>query len=720
MTFSAVVNNEFASNRGTIPDDHDLFGGLDITPASALAWPAGYQPLSNAVEARRLHAEGFKLCRLAPFVKRPEGNAWNAHPVEQIEDGVNYGLILAASGLCSIDPDNVEPAREGLARCGFDLEALMKSGVRTTSTRPGSGGRAIFRADPRLRKIVFKSRSLGTILELRAHDANLQDTLAPLSYFTIKTNAAGNPTDVKGPYEHHYHGSKRVDDADELPPAFLTWWVRLSTDLDFRHEQERLFVGEAVQVSVSCGGVLAFESELRGRYNETHDVESVLLRHGYQDCGRGRYSAPNATGGPGIRAIPGRDDLWQSDHASDPLSGTFDAWTAFVVLDHSGDQDTAELAYGDVLRALALDGFEEVDESDPVEPANPSRFALMTADDLARLMPLRWRVKRVLPYTGIGAIFGASGSGKSFLALDLLAAVAEGRAWYGNQSKATRGILVALEGEHGTAARAAAWSKHHLRPMPAGVRFITSPLHLGKPQDVADLAAAVSSFADDAPVIVIDTLAQAAPGLDENSGKDMSIVISAVKTLQRKTGGLVLLVHHTGKDAARGPRGHSSLFAALDVAVEVTRDGSRRTWSLAKSKDSTDDVSHAFALESVTLGVDEDGEPVTSCVAVPDTTTPAGSNYPTHALTTVERKVYYALIGYARQHGDNDGLQVAVSLEGWRKAYYDSAFDVKQDTKKRNFGRAKTKLLDLGLVREDAPNIVIDAENPDFAAEDLF
>lgn len=256
--------------------------------------------------------------------------------------------------------------------------------------------------------------------------------------------------------------------------------------------------------------------------------------------------------------------------------------------------------------------------------------------------------------------------------------------------------------------------------MPAGLRFITSPLRLGNPQDVADLAAAVSSFADDAPVIVIDTLAQAAPGLDENSGKDMSILISAAKTLQRKTGGLVLLVHHTGKDATRGLRGHSSLFAALDIAIEVTRDGSRRTWSLAKSKDSTDDVSHAFALESVSLGVDEDGEPVTSCVAVPDTTTPVGSNYPTHALTTVERKVYSALITCAHERGANDGMQVAVSVEDWRKAYFDSVPDVSDTTKRQHISRAKRKLLDLRLISEDASSVLIDTENPDFAAAVLF
>ncbi len=62
------------------------------------------------------------------------------------------------------------------------------------------------------------------------------------------------------------------------------------------------------------------------------------------------------------------------------------------------------------------------------------------------------------------------------------------------------------------------------------------------------------------------------------------------------TGGLVVLVHHTGKDATKGLRGHSSLFAALDAAIEVSRSGERREWILAKSKDGRDGSTHPFKL----------------------------------------------------------------------------------------------------------------------------
>lgn len=64
----------------------------------------------------------------------------------------------------------------------------------------------------------------------------------------------------------------------------------------------------------------------------------------------------------------------------------------------------------------------------------------------------------------------------------------------------------------------------------------------------------------------------------------------------------MLLVHHTGKDVAKGLRGHSSLLAAMDSAVEVTRSGDRREWKVAKAKDGVDGEVHPFRLQIETLG----------------------------------------------------------------------------------------------------------------------
>lgn len=262
------------------------------------------------------------------------------------------------------------------------------------------------------------------------------------------------------------------------------------------------------------------------------------------------------------------------------------------------------------------------------------RFRLMTADELAALPPVRWRVRGVLPTEGLAAIFGPSGSGKSFLTLDMLGAITEGRDWFGHRATPCAVVYVALEGEAGIAQRVNAYRARQGQA-PAGMRFIAQPFALLESGDVAELAHAIRDAGGAGGVVAIDTLNRAASGADENDSRDMGAIIAGAKLLQAALGGLVLLVHHSGKDATKGLRGHSSLHAALDAVIEVTRDGDRREWRTSKSKDGADGEPHPFRLDVVELGDDNHGEAVTSCVvaseeapgdAIKRATVPGGGN----------------------------------------------------------------------------------------------
>ena len=250
------------------------------------------------------------------------------------------------------------------------------------------------------------------------------------------------------------------------------------------------------------------------------------------------------------------------------------------------------------------------------EPPKPApRYKLLGADELRDLPPLAWRVRGVLPAVGLAALYGPSASGKSFLAFDMAAAIAEGQRWFDCRVEAAPVVYAALEGEAGFKLRAQAWEVSRGRALPDGLRMMLQPFKLTDGQDVLDLAAVVPAGA----VVVLDTLNRAAPTADENSSRDMGEILEAAKLLQTLTRGLVLLVHHTGKNAAAGLRGHSSLFAAMDAAIEVSRDGDRREWKVAKSKDGQDGTAHPFKLQVETLGVEETGEAITSCVVLRDT-----------------------------------------------------------------------------------------------------
>ncbi len=250
------------------------------------------------------------------------------------------------------------------------------------------------------------------------------------------------------------------------------------------------------------------------------------------------------------------------------------------------------------------------------EPAKPEpRFKLLSAADLRDRPPLTWCVRGVLPAVGVAALYGPSTSGKSFLAFDMGASIAEGQSWFDCRVKAAPVVYAALEGEAGFKLRAQAWETSRGRALPDGLQLMMQPFKLTEPQDVQDLAAVVP----DGAVIFIDTLNRAAPTSEENNSKDMGEILEAAKRLQAITGGLVVLIHHTGKDATKGLRGHSSLFAALDAAVEVSRDGDRREWRNAKVKDGPDGDAHPFKLQVETLGADEYGDAITSCVVLRDT-----------------------------------------------------------------------------------------------------
>jgi hypothetical protein len=250
------------------------------------------------------------------------------------------------------------------------------------------------------------------------------------------------------------------------------------------------------------------------------------------------------------------------------------------------------------------------------EPPKPEpRYKLLSAADLRNLPPLAWRVRGVLPAVGLAALYGPSASGKSFLAFDMAAAIAEGQRWFDCRVEAAPVVYAALEGEAGFKLRAQAWEASRGRALPDGLRMMLQPFKLTDGQDVLDLAAVVPAGA----VVVVDTLNRAAPTADENSSRDMGEILEAAKTLQNLTRGLVLLVHHTGKNAAAGLRGHSSLFAAMDAAIEVSREGDRREWKVAKSKDGIDGESCPFKLAVEVLGTEPTGEAITSCVVVRDT-----------------------------------------------------------------------------------------------------
>ena len=251
--------------------------------------------------------------------------------------------------------------------------------------------------------------------------------------------------------------------------------------------------------------------------------------------------------------------------------------------------------------------------------AKEKEFRLYRASDFHDLPEMRYLVEDIFPEQGLLCVYGSSGVGKSFLCLDLAAAVAEGVDWFGHPTQQGDVVYVALEGQAGLRLRVKAWEAHHGRPFPSGVRFVFEDFFINDLKEPHQLGLKIlhgngSGDYCDPVLVIIDTLNRAAPGSDENSCPDMSGIITGATMLRMTTGAAVLLIHHPGKDAARGLRGHSSLHAALDTVVSVDEDGEVIRWRLVKSKDGENGLSHGFKLKTIEVGVSSSGKPRKSCV----------------------------------------------------------------------------------------------------------
>jgi hypothetical protein len=248
-------------------------------------------------------------------------------------------------------------------------------------------------------------------------------------------------------------------------------------------------------------------------------------------------------------------------------------------------------------------------------------FEYFHADDLDGPSEALDFVEGLLNEAGASLIYGPSNCGKSFWIVDLGAAVAAGRP-FRDELQVDQGavIYVALEGAQGARNRMAALRKQGLLKSGDPFYLVFDQVSLLEPGHAARLAATVAAVAKKSgqPVkmVILDTMARAMAGGDENSGSDMTLVVKAIDAVRAATGAHVAIVHHSGKDQAKGARGHSSLRAAVDTEIEITRreSGAISTARVTKQRDLQASEPMPFSLKVVVLGINRRGKPITSCV----------------------------------------------------------------------------------------------------------
>ncbi len=348
-----------------------------------------------------------------------------------------------------------------------------------------------------------------------------------------------------------------------------------------------------------------------------------------------------------------------------------------------------------------------------VEPPSNTIRSTSLSDFLNRPRP-RYLVKNLLPRHGAGIAFGETGAGKTFIALDLAMCVARGEPWRGHPVQHAGVVYLCSEGVSGFVERLRAYLQHHhLQPDEIAIEVIVTAVDLLNPGEQLDeLGAAIHDASERiGPVglVVIDTLNRTMPGGDENSPEDMSAYVANVSKVAETVGAFALIVHHAGKDPARGARGHSSLKAAVDVEIEVSRtEAGERVATLTKARDFESGARFGFLLQVIELGTDEDGDAITSCVVVP-TDAPPEQQRRSRELSGVARVALQALGEAIVEHGETmpatstipPGVP-AVKIEQWRARfevrYGSDGRERKAGSLTKAFTRGKEQLLQRGAI----------------------
>lgn len=302
-----------------------------------------------------------------------------------------------------------------------------------------------------------------------------------------------------------------------------------------------------------------------------------------------------------------------------------------------------------------------------------------------KLTPPQWLIENILEEESLIGLIGRSGSGKSFLAIDMACSIASGTLFHGRATTLGTVLYVASEGKRGLTTRVEAWCHKY------GISSENLDLHISKQKLPMHDNNAVRDVLNEANLIgnvrliIIDTLARSFGGHNENSTQDMNHFISNCDRLKAEHRS-IMIVHHSGHSAERA-RGNSAFYAALDAELSVKKTNHDIEVSCTKMKDAPDFDALNFIL--VQTDIERDHKVFQSCHL--EETAPLQK--PTK-LTDNENLALETL-----SNGTNGNVpQISVHVDKWRPLFYVRHTGDNEETKKKAFQRARSGLVNKGII----------------------
>lgn len=346
-----------------------------------------------------------------------------------------------------------------------------------------------------------------------------------------------------------------------------------------------------------------------------------------------------------------------------------------------------------------------------VQEVKSNRFHIVPFASIVPVSTPPYTVKNLLPAEGLVVVWGPPKCGKSFVTLDMVLHIAADWEYRGRRTKGGVVVYIAAEGERGLNARVAAFKKlHKIDPeTEQATEFYLIATRLDLVKDREALAASIhAAVGETAAVIVVDTLNRSFVG-SESDDRDMGQYIAAADALRESFSCAVVVIHHCGIEGTR-PRGHTSLTGAVDAQIAVKRLPSGNvSMTVEHMKDGPSGEEILSRLEVVEVGMDEDGEAVSSCVAMPVESDDSAPSKPRRKLSPGAQSALDALNhctakdGKAGPFGDNVPRgAVGVTKDAWKTMLEKRGLVTPRDATKGNgreqFRRFIVTLTDAGLI----------------------
>ena len=325
-------------------------------------------------------------------------------------------------------------------------------------------------------------------------------------------------------------------------------------------------------------------------------------------------------------------------------------------------------------------------------------------------------IETLFESNALGQIFGATGSGKSFVVLDMAYCIATGLDYHGLAVKQGNVAYICGEGFNAIGRRVKALQKKYGADISKKLFISEQPgafIDMGVTSEVAEAIKAIGNVS----LVIIDTYHRNMGGGNENSADDFGLVLRNIDAFLKPLNVTVLIVHHSGHMETDRSRGSSAIRAAMDFEYQVSKSGDTVSLKATKIKDGTTPPPMYFTLVDSEIGLDYEGNAITSAyLDSKEGVGKTGQNWAKRKLNVREDAILQTLNDAITLHGVEPSveikakfggfdsfvgkLQKIVHIDHWRKLAYQTISvdgdteEKKADARKKAFGRCRNKLQD--------------------------